>query len=82
MAKSAIVFKGRGIDSHTLGADDLKKAGVEGFKSTTFRKNVAVDVDADVAKAILGNRKLFGHFEKAEAETEETPTAPTPTPSK
>lgn len=68
MAKTqSVKFTGR-EDLRILGADDLKKAGVEGFRSTSFAQGEAVEVDSAVAEALLGNSELFGTFEAVERE--------------
>lgn len=68
MAK--VTFVGRD-DQRILSADDLKKAGVEGFTKTTFVKGQAAEVSPEVAKALTENVKLFGKFrvEEEKAET-------------
>jgi len=57
-------------DLRVLAANDLKKAGVEGFRSTEFAQGVAIEVDAEVAKALLDeeNEAIFGKFEDAGAD--------------
>ena len=63
-----IKFKGRGhVDVHTLAAEDLQKAGVEGFRKTDFPLDQAVEVSDEVARAILEDPDLFGKFEAVEA---------------
>lgn len=49
-------------DAHILGADDLDKAGVEGFKSTTFAKGIAVEVSDEAADAIINDPIFGGEF--------------------
>ncbi len=68
MAKATTIkFTGR-EDLRILGAADLKKAGVEDFRQTTFAQGEAVEVEANVAEALLGNSDLFGTFEAVERE--------------
>ena len=59
MAK--VTFQGP-EDVRELAAADLKKAGVEGFSKTEFRKGVEVEVDDAVASALLADSGLFGKF--------------------
>lgn len=55
-------------DSYELSANDLKQAGVEGFKKTTFPKDQPVEVSDEVAKALVENEStLFGQFSMADA---------------
>lgn len=51
-----------------LAADDLKKAGVEGFSATSFKSGEEVEVAPEVAKALVENTGLFGEFEIVERE--------------
>lgn len=81
---TSIKFKGSGhVDVHTLAAEDLQKAGVEGFRKTDFPLDQPVEVSAEVAKAILDDPDLFGKFEEvtakqdAKAETKQEEKAPT-----
>lgn len=55
-----VVYKGRD-DVRVLAADDLKKAGVEGFRQMSFPVNVPVDVDDAVAEQLV-NHELFEDF--------------------
>ena len=58
-----VKFTGRaGI--RELAADDLKKAGVEGFTKKQFPKGIYVEVEDEAADALVGNEALFGKFEK------------------
>lgn len=61
-----------------LDAEDLKKAGVEGFRKTSFPKRVEVEVDEKVASALTGHPSLFGRFEKDTIEREEVAPEPEP----
>ena len=63
MAK--VKFVGKGIDIRVLDAEDLKKAGVEGFKKREFRHGEVVDVPDAVAKVLVEN-ELYGDFEEVE----------------
>lgn len=47
-----------------LAADDLKKAGVEGFTKRLFVNDTPVEVEDEHAKAILDHPELFGKFEE------------------
>jgi len=81
MTKS-VTFSGKGIDARELTAADLKKAGVEGFTKTLFRKGEVVDVDDEVAEALTGHA-LFKGFSIVDpkAKTEEVDTEPVDTGS-
>lgn len=57
---TSIVYKGD-ADVRELASDDLKKAGVEGFKKTAFAKGVPTEVADDVATALIEN-DIFGDF--------------------
>lgn len=59
MAK--ITYKGM-ADTRTLGADDLKAHGLEGFETTEFRRHQPTEVSDEVAKLILSKPRLFGRF--------------------
>lgn len=48
-------------DFRVLAADDLKKAGVEGFKQTSFARNTPVEVTDEVAAALV-NENFKGYF--------------------
>ena len=65
-----------------LDAEDLKKAGVEGFRKTSFPKRVEVEVDEKVAAALVGQPGLFGRFERDTIEREETAPEPEATDRK
>lgn len=75
-------------DFNILGADDLKKAGVEGFSKTTFAKGETKEVEDGVASALIADPDLFGKFslvedEPAQAKEAEAPsTAKKPGPTK
>lgn len=56
-----VVYRERGIDRRELGAADLEKAGVDGFKKTVFHKGEPVEVTNEVAKVLTEN-KLFTGF--------------------
>lgn len=60
-----VIYKGE-ADVRILGADDLAKAGVEGFKMTRFLSGVPKDVSEDAAAALVADTDLFGLFEIAE----------------
>lgn len=72
-----VIYRGR-ADVRELAAEDLKKAGVEGFKKTRFPRNTPVEVSDEVAAALTNpDYKLFGNFELYE-EPQTTPaTEPT-----
>lgn len=67
MATATVKFTGRD-DSRTLSANDLKKAGVEGFTKTTFARGEAVEVEREVAQALVEHEALFGQFQLQERE--------------
>lgn len=54
------------IDTRTLASEDLKKVGVEGFTKRDFVNGQEVEVDEEVATALLENGDLFGQFEAVE----------------
>lgn len=62
---SKVIFSGT-EDFRILAAADLSKAGVEGFKKTTFSKGEETEVDENVAQALLSDPDLFGKFTLAE----------------
>jgi len=53
-------------DARVLDADDLKKAGVEGFRKTMFQRGESVEVDDAVGDALLAAPEIFGKFERVE----------------
>jgi hypothetical protein len=66
-----VVFNHRGIDSRELGAADLAKAGVEGFKKTTFHNGQAVEVEDNVADALVNHGIFGGDFSISEGDEPE-----------
>ena len=71
MATCKIKFVGSGhVDVHTLAAEDLAKAGVEGSRKTDFHVGEATEIDKAAADAILADAELFGVFEADEKEQE------------
>lgn len=75
MSTTQIAYVGRD-DLRILAAADLHKvADITGFHKTSFAKGQPVEVDAEVAAALLGNPDLFGTFavveQEAPAEVEE-----------
>lgn len=60
MTNRRVVYQGTS-DQRILDANDLKKAGVDGFTKTTFYKGIPQEVPGPVADALLKNEnKLFG----------------------
>lgn len=58
-------------DFRVLASDDLKKTEVAGFRKTTFPRGVEVEVDAEVAQALINTPSLFGSFEVSLEESPE-----------
>lgn len=56
-----IVYKGP-FDVRVLDADDLKKAGVEGFRKTYFEAGKVTEVSEEAFTALTENSGLFGAF--------------------
>jgi hypothetical protein len=69
MAK--VVYRERGIDARELAADDLKKAGVEGFTKTRFNKGEPVEVTDEVAEALVSGKLGKGFSIVSEEKAEE-----------
>lgn len=59
-----VIYRGP-FDIRTLRSDDLKKTQVEGFRMTSFPRGQEVQVEDDVAEALVENPKLYGKFELA-----------------
>lgn len=59
-------------DARELSAPDLKKVGVEGFSKTTFRRGEVVEVEDDVADALVNNDEYFGDFAYHDADARTT----------
>lgn len=55
-------------DVRELAAVDLKKVGVEGFKSTHFHRQVPTEVSDEVGQALLENPDMFGDFVETETD--------------
>ena len=66
-----VTFHDRGIDSRTLGPEDLAKAGVDDFEEMTFHTGQPVEVKVRVANALVKHPELFGDFSIDEDITEE-----------
>jgi hypothetical protein len=60
-----VVFNGP-AHIRNLGAADLKKVGVEGFRSTDFHRGEPVEVPDLVGQALIQGA-LFGNFAEADA---------------
>jgi len=60
--KNVVYLDGSEGDSRILDGKDLAKAGVEGFTETRFFHNVPMEVDSEVAKALVAEA-MFGKFE-------------------
>lgn len=56
-----VIYKGL-ADVRTLGANDLKAHGLEGFETTEFRRHQAVEISDEAAKLILSKPRIFGRF--------------------
>ena len=54
------------VDFRVLASEDLKVAEVTGFRKTIFPVGVGVEVDDEVAQALIDNPDIFGNFEVIE----------------
>lgn len=80
MSTSKVKYVGNS-DIRELGAHDLTKAGVEGFKKTSFEHGVITEVDENVAKALTSHELFAGEFKEVEEGEESSPRAKAETDS-
>ena len=59
-------------DAYELGAADFKRAGVDDARKTRFPRNVAVEVEDNVAEAILSGEGVFAGFDSVFEEADES----------
>jgi hypothetical protein len=57
-------------DVQEFDASDLKKAGVEGFRKTSFPQGVAVEVSDEVGELLTSKEGLFGDYAFSEVADE------------
>jgi hypothetical protein len=65
-----IAYTGK-ADIRVLSAADLKLLGVEDFRKTEFKRNQTVEVEDNVAEALLGSKQLKGQFSEIQTEAEQ-----------
>lgn len=63
-------------DARVLEARDLKTVGVEGFTKKTFRAGEAIEVDDEVATAIIEHPEVFGRGFTIVEDVEGVPETP------
>lgn len=68
-----VVYTGTS-DVQQFGADDFKKADIDGQKKLTFNRGEAVEVSDEVGQALVSKEGIFGDysFEEADEDDEES----------
>lgn len=60
-----VKYKGRS-DVRELAAEDLRKAGVEGFRKTSFLRNESTEVPDEVGRALIEHELFARDFEQVD----------------